>query len=364
MGLFDMESLNCGIAVDSLSTGTSIYSFGTENEKPASDMSSMDSADIGVVEDIISAEVEENKIGESQTMSVKRPTIESVLSRFKSGIGLDIAPNHTGVALWRDGKLTTSGFLVDMEYDKDGYMAEAKMRKCFKDKMREILQGYDWEVCIIEDVYGGKNFSTTRKLIALNCVVDELVLEGDISIQNLYRFAEAEWMKDLRMIQKIGNKLNPKYECEQILKYLGFDLVLQEESSSPTRKANIFYEDRCDATGQLLSLAMHLISDVREVKSSSVRLSDVRMYFLEDLYEHPDVNDPVLDAYCPTFCDEFSVSSFEDSIINCLKKAKCLYAVCLETSQLGTFGIKNGFKYYEQGYGYLVFYDKSLRRNL
>lgn len=346
MSLFDMETLNCGIVMDNINVGTAdtAGSNGTATNEAVN--------------------IAHDAGFNGQYASIKKPTIESVLSKFKSGIGLDIAPNHTGVALWKDGKLETFGFYVDMDYDKDSYMAEARMRKCFKDKMREILKGYDWEVCVIEDVYGGKNFSTTRKLIALNCVVDELVLEGDITIHNLYRFAEAEWMKDLRTIQKIGNKLNPKYECEQILKYLGFDLVLEEENSSPTRKANIFYEDRCDATGQLLSLAMHLISNVREVRSSSVRLSNVQMYFFEDLYEHPEVNDSVLDIYCMNLCSEFSTNSIEDSILECLKDGNGLYAAYIETSQLGTFGIKNGFTYYDQGYGYLVFYDKSLRRNI
>lgn len=297
-------------------------------------------------------------------VEVEKPTVESILSKFKSGIGLDIAKNHTGVALWRDGKLESFGFNIDMEYDDSSYLAEAKMRKWFKQKIKEILQGYDWEVCIIEDVYGGVNFSTTRKLLALNCVVDELMLDGEISIGNLYRFKETEWMKDLRLIQKVGTKLNPKYECEQILKYLGSSLVLENESKSASYKADIFYEDRCDALGQLLALSVHLISETRSVKASSVRLSNVQMYFLEDIYEGNGIKDTVLDNFVPEFCSEFNSRDIESSILERLKTYKGVSAVCLSTDDLGAFGIKNGFQFYEQGYGYLVFYDKTLRRSL
>ena len=350
MGIFNLDEVNIGVDVGVATqimsaTSASQESVKVENKEEEESVVATPEVDI-------------------ETASIERPTVESILSSFKSGIGLDIAKNHTGIALWRDGKLETLGFAIDMEYDDSSYLAEAKMRKWFKDKMREILRGYDWEVCIIEDVYGGVNFSTTRKLLALNCVVDELLLEGDISIGNLYRFKETEWMKDLRTIYKVSTKLNPKYECEQILKYLGFDLVLREENSSQANKERIFYEDRCDATGQLLSLAMHLLSNVREVKSSSVRLSNIQVYFFEDLYDHPEVDDLVLEEFMINVCTDFNVNNIEGSIIKCLSENKGVYSVYLSTDQLGTFGIRNGYSFYEQGYGYLVFYNKALRKLL
>ena len=44
------------------------------------------------------------------------------------------------------------------------------MRRDLKVKLSEIVVGRDFEVCIVEDVYGGENFDTVRKLLNLNTV--------------------------------------------------------------------------------------------------------------------------------------------------------------------------------------------------
>lgn len=290
--------------------------------------------------------------------SVETPHVEDILKIFKSGIGVDISKNHTGIAMWRDGKLTTYGFAIDMEYDKTSYLAEARMRQEFKQKMQELLQGYQWEVCIIEDVYGGTNFDTTRKLLALNCVIDELVLEEKVTIDYIYRFKEAEWIKDLRQIMKFGNKLNPKFECQKILEYLQFDFMLEHMQDKKSKKLEIFYEDICDATGQLLALAMHLNSEDRKVKSSSTKLRDIKMYFIEDQDDILMMNDEIV-RNSEIVLEDFPDGSIEDCLVSMAEKhPKEVISILVDTSKLGIFGVKNGFTYYEQGYGYLVFYNK------
>lgn len=291
--------------------------------------------------------------------NIETPKVEDILSSFKSGIGLDISKNHTGVAIWKDGKLETLGFAVDMEYDKSSYLAEARMRHEFKQKLYEILKGETWEVCIIEDVYGGTNFDTTRKLLALNCVIDELVLEDKVHIEYLYRFKEAEWLKDLRKIANIGNRLNPKYECQKILEYLKFDFLMEHIDDKKSVKAEIFFEDRCDAAGQLLGLAMRLNSNDRAVKSSSVRLRDLKMYFLEDEDDTFMIDDDIIRNNC-IVCEDFpDGSDIEGCLISMAEKHKKeVVSILVDTTKLGIFGVKNGFNFYEQGYGYLVFYNK------
>lgn len=298
------------------------------------------------------------------TSSFEIPSVEKFLGVFKSGIGLDIAKNHTGVCLWRDGKVETLGFKVGMDYDSGSYMAEAKMRLEFKRKIEELLKGYSWEVCIIEDVYGGVNFDTTRKLLALNCVVDELILEGKIDIGNLYRFKESEWMKDLRKIHKAGNKLNPKYECELILEFLNFNLVTENKNKPAGVKQDMFYEDRCDATGQLLGLAMHLNSEEREVKKSSVRMSGIVVDFIDDLDDFLFSLDEKIAGRELLEISDFNHRNLETSLLDAIKEhPENIVYMQVSTGELGTFGMKNGFDFYEQGYGYLVGYSKQLRKS-
>lgn len=290
---------------------------------------------------------------------VARPTIKDILGVFRSGVGIDISKNHTGLCLWRDGRLETLGFAVDMDYDRGSYLAEARMRKEFKDKLRGYLQGYDWEVCIVEDVYGGTNFDTTRKLLALNCVVDELILDNEIKIDYLYRFKESEWLKDMRKIAKFGNKLNPKYECQKILEYLNFDLVIEHKDDRKKDLLDMFYEDRCDAVGQLLGLAMRLSTKDRNIKSGSVQLRDLKIYFIES-----DDDIFLLDDYIVVHSEIVTADYTGNSIEDCLLELSDRYpdkvvSILVDTDKLGTFGVLNGFNYYEQGYGYLIFYNKK-----
>lgn len=302
---------------------------------------------------------------ESHTPEVvyNKLTIQGILSVFKSGIGLDIAKNHTGVCLWRDGKVETTGFYVDMDYDKTSYMAEAKMRLQFKKQLAELLSGYNWEVCVIEDVYGGANFDTTRKLLALNCVIDELALEGIVQIDNLYRLKEAEWMKSLRTVYSLGTRLNPKYECQAILEFLEFPFYLENASKSEAEKKRIFFEDRCDATGQLLALAIKLSSIDGSTKSSSVKMSGLYFEFLEDEDDMYWSEDSVLRNAPVTVVDFPESGNIEESILEMVEENKdTVLMMKVSTDKLGTFGIVNGFKFYEQGYGFLVCYEKGLRK--
>lgn len=298
----------------------------------------------------------------NSSFEIQKPSIESTLSIFKSGIGLDVSKNHTGVCMWRDGKVTTTGFALDMEYDKNCYMAEAKMRIEFKNKLKEILQGYNWEVCVVEDVYGGVNYDTTRKLLALNCVVDELVLEGYINIDYIYRLKEAEWLAGFRKLSNAGSKLNAKYECQAILEYLDFDFYKENKACTEAQKQAMFFEDICDATGQLCGLASKLIDKGKStVKEASVRLSKVKMYYIESMDNIKSIRNKLVKQDNLELVELVS-GNIEKAILDAVKNSadtgKVLYS-CVSNSRLGTFGLRQGFTFYEQGYGYLIFYNKD-----
>lgn len=298
---------------------------------------------------------------------VSKMTVESILSQVKSGIGLDIAKNHTGVCLWRNGVVETVGFALDSDYDKSDYMAEAKMRLQFKEKLYDILKDETWEVCVVEDVYGGENFDTTRKLIALNCVVDELVLEGKIHIDNIYRFKEPEWMRDFRKILRVGKKPSTKFECQEILKYMGYPFAVDNSNLKDVEKQKIFYEDICDATAQLCSLCLKLRSPEPSVKKSSTKLTEIHIEYVSCEYDIDLIDDSVIAefGYCmmPEAYSEYS--SIENCVIDLVKSNPDVpIAMEVPTSMLGTWGIKNGLKFYHQGSGFLVAYDKKLRKEL
>lgn len=296
---------------------------------------------------------------------IKKESVESILSTYNNAISFDIAKNHTGVCVWRDGKLETLGFENGIEYDKSDNMSEAKMRLWLKNKCKEIMGYTYFDVCQVEGVFGGENFDTTRKLIALNGVVAELILENQVNVGRYYNLIQKEWAKDFRQIIKIGKALSSKYETQEILKYLDFDFVLSNCDKSDSYKKDIFYEDICDAVGMLCGVALREKFDLTKKPSSGIKLSDIKMYFIEDLDDLyvlrnkdkvlADVDMIALDTKIGSEPEEVIkslVMEHPDNVINIL----------VGNNELGRFGVKHNFPFYEQGYGNLVFYDKKLKR--
>ena len=63
----------------------------------------------------------------TNTSIISKPDIKQVLSVIPSGIGLDIAKNHTGVVIWDGSEIEEFGFAIK-DYDKSDYFAEYRMR--------------------------------------------------------------------------------------------------------------------------------------------------------------------------------------------------------------------------------------------
>lgn len=294
---------------------------------------------------------------EFKALDISAPTVESIFSCIKSGIGLDIAKNHTGICIWENNEIKTYGFDL-IPYDKSDYFAEYRMRADFKKKLKEIVQGKHFEFCIVEDVYGGDNFDTTRKLLALNTVIDELIFERVCTVDNFVRWTATKWMSYFRMIYKQRGKLKSKIETQNILEYLKFDFYIKNKDLSDADKKKIFFEDICDATGMLCGMIMHKNSDLSLKKSISLKLSDIKMIYVEDIEDIYSIKDKRVreEGYVLT---DLSTRSLEKSIIGAVKVnpdvVLCSY---IPVTKLGAFGIKHKFTFYESGEGYLLYYKK------
>ena len=69
---------------------------------------------------------------EDKKVEVGTPTVEGLLRGWGSALGLDIAPNHTGVFMWDGVGCKTYGFKVDESISKDDVFYDARVRKFFK----------------------------------------------------------------------------------------------------------------------------------------------------------------------------------------------------------------------------------------
>lgn len=294
---------------------------------------------------------------EFKPMEINVATVEGIFSCIKSGIGLDIAKNHTGICIWEGNKVKTYGFKLN-EYDKSDYFAEYRMRADFKKRLREVVQGKHFEFCIVEDVYGGDNFDTTRKLLALNTVIDELIFEGVCTVDNFVRWSATQWMSYFRTIYKQRGKLKSKIETQGVLEYLNFDFYMKNKDLSEKEKKDIFFEDICDATGMLCGMIMKQNTDLNLAKSISVKLSDIKMVYVENIEDTYSIRDKRIQEEGYVYVD-LNTRALESSIKNSVKAnpdvVLCTY---LPVVKLGAFGIKHKFEFFDSGEGYLLFYKK------
>lgn len=284
-------------------------------------------------------------------------TVESILSSIQTGIGLDISKNHTGICIWENGEVKLYGFKLN-EYDSSDYHAEYRMRLDFKNRLKEIVKGKHFDLCVVEDVYGGDNFDTTRKLLALNTVIDELIFDGVCSCDEFIRWQSSKWLSGFRMIHKVKGKLKSKFETQAILGYLNFGFYLQTKDLSESEKCEIFFEDKCDATAMLCGVIMKKNSDISVTKRSVVKMADIKMVYIEYMEDSYNISDKRIqdDGFVSV---SLTGRNVENSILRLVKENPDLvYCAYLPVSKLGSFGLKHNFTFYDSGEGYLFFYKK------
>lgn len=290
-------------------------------------------------------------------MVIEKCTVLNLLSLIKSGIGLDISKNHTGVFIWDNGKCEEYGFSLP-EYDKDDPHAECRMRRALRYELEKLVKGRHFEHCIVEDIYGGDNFDTVRKLIALNTVIDDLIFDKVCTVDNFYRWKEPVWLSNLRLLYRQKGKWKAKIETQSILEYLGYDFYLQHKDDTNAVKKQIFFEDICDACGQLLSVVAYQNLRANKEHKKTVKISEVKLCYIEDMDDFDVASDKrVREDDCLVL--DYSGRDIEKYILSMVEiYPNDLLCIELPVAKLGAFGIKHKLPFYESGMGYLYFYKK------
>ncbi len=303
----------------------------------------------------------------TENTRLEKPTVLNLLKTLKSGVGLDISKNHTGITMWYNGELTTHGFKLN-EYGKDDPHAEYRMRLDLKNQLLGVLKGKSFEYCVIEDVYGGENFDTTRKLLALQTVIDEIIFEGSIEVEHFFRYLPSEWLSRTRKLHKQEGKLKSKAEIQGILEYLEFDFYLKYKDN-PTTKAqaqkqgvqtltDLFFEDICDSCGILLSIIWHKNKPQETEKIKPLTLKDVKVVYIETLEDRKGVRDKRI-KLSELVEVPLEMKHLEGSLLRqaALEPKEVLYCE-VPVKYLGEFGLRRNFDFFASGQGYLVFYNK------
>lgn len=302
---------------------------------------------------------------------VEKVNIYDIMKYIKSGIAIDAAPQHTGIVIWDGDELKEYYFKLS-EPDRKSNFWEYKLRREFKQKLTEIVKGKSFEVCIIEDIYGGENYITLRELAEINTVVDELIFDGVFFIEEFYRWKPSEFLAKCRRLYKQRGSLKSKIELQGILEYLDYPYYMKNKdlpqtlsesrkTGRPTKK-DICFEDVCDACGMLLAIATTKFLNISVEKSSAIKLSDIKMEYLERVELVDFSSDRRINSEL-WIVAELDFRHIKESIINLVRQyPNDLICVELPVNKLGVFGIEQNFNFYDSGEGYLFFYKRSSKK--
>ena len=294
----------------------------------------------------------------SYSMEVEKPTVKNALSILGSGLGLDIAKNHSGVCIYKDGDVKQIGFELS-KYDNSDSHGDYRMRLDLKEHLKELIGGMEFNYIIVEDVYGGENYDTVRKLIVLQTVIDELIFEGTVKCNHFYRWLKTKWFKYFKEYYPARKGLKSKIATQEILNYLEDSFYLSNNTLSDREKEKIYFEDICDATAMLCGLALYISkgSEDEEV-TDKITMKDIKMYYLEYEDDYLRLNDEKIRCEGWYGVTEEYTNLKEKILMEAKENPNIVLRMDLPVLKLGRFGVEHNFTFYPSGNGVLLWYLK------
>lgn len=140
-------------------------------------------------------------------------------------LSLDISVRSTGWVLSVNGEIK-SGIKSLQNEDELG------RRKEFKEFLLELIGDLHIPVVIIEDVIAGTNFKTTKGLIQLNSIIDDLKEYDLVSVDEIKRIDNKKWKRYLKQASNYVGDIKKEEDKELIrncLNELGFDLKIKQD---------------------------------------------------------------------------------------------------------------------------------------
>lgn len=283
---------------------------------------------------------------------IEKPSVEGILGlTMKSGLGLDISKNSTGVAIYKDGVLKT--YQVIPEFDEEDDLRYYYMVKSLEDDFSTLVEGCHFDIIAIEDAIQGVNFHTDRLLILLNSVIDRLIGEGKVTCDYFRRIENTKWKKWLRTLRPVKKYETDKIEIENTMLYLGYDFALDGQNLSKSEKEKMGYQDQLDAIGVLIGAGLERLNSKGTVSKSKKQFKQhVELYSsLEDIrkkYKNEVVTEINLKGNLKSAVSNF----FKNLPIS--KKMNKYYFV---TDSIGTLGLEYGLRDLPNRSNYILIYQ-------
>lgn len=146
-------------------------------------------------------------------------TYQDILRLEPTFISLDISVHSTGWLKSIDGVLDWGTYSLQ---SKD----ELGRRREFKQFLIDLFGNQEYSIVYVEDVIAGTNFKTTKGLIQLNTIVDDLVDVGILNVKEIKREDNKKWKKYLKMASNYESRILKEKDKELIknsLHEIGFN---------------------------------------------------------------------------------------------------------------------------------------------
>lgn len=167
--------------------------------------------------------------------------IDMIIPKTGRYLSLDVSKTSTGFTIVEDHKMAWAN--INLKTSMEAVHGEALLRREFRHELKRYIGGMSFDAIIVEDVFSGSQVQGVRSLYALNTVIDDMILDGDISCPDdgFVRVQNGMWKKWLRTLDPEGN-IRSHNDKQQIAKLLEIVGIVADGKG---------HQDRLDSMGML-----------------------------------------------------------------------------------------------------------------
>lgn len=191
--------------------------------------------------------------------------LDDIFEEGKTYVGIDPSRTSTGLVIVSGGGVESYCIYPDVK--RTGVMAGVEDKEALKRDIESILTGRDVDVCVVEKVFFGGYINSFVHLVEIMNMMEELILEGRVSVKKLIRVQNTTWKSWIRPWR---TKENRKLQGNQ-----GKDIVndcLNNMGLLGYITDGRGWQDRVDALGMLVGYCIESRNGKRTVKLHDSRI--------------------------------------------------------------------------------------------
>lgn len=144
-------------------------------------------------------------------LEIRELQYQDILELEPTFISLDISVKSTGWIRSINGKIDWGTYSLQSD-DERGRRTE------FRHFLLELFGDQEYPVIFVEDVIAGVNFKTSKGLIQLNSIIDDLVDMGYVNIKEIIRIDNNRWKKYLKQLSNYESSILKEKDTKKMIR--------------------------------------------------------------------------------------------------------------------------------------------------